>query len=214
MDDWESDSGPLNWQFREDLSEKVIFGHKLQNLWQRGQNVQRPWDRDRLDAFLLGKYMPMNRWLSLIPISIHWEVLIWFVGILQGGLYTYFIDLQDIDLPRSRDWAWSMTLNYSWGEPGNGMSHWVLYRQMLRRNSGECCLLGINDHKRSFPGGADGKEAACNAGNPVSIPESWRSPGEGNGNPLQYSYLENPMDRGAWRATVHGVAKSQIQLSN
>ena len=47
-----------------------------------------------------------------------------------------------------------------------------------------------------------------------SIPGWRRSPGEGNGNPLQYSCLENPMDRGAWRATVHGVAKSQTRLSN
>ena len=47
-----------------------------------------------------------------------------------------------------------------------------------------------------------------------SIPGSGRSPGEGNGNPLQYSDLENPMDRGAWQATVHGVAKSQTQLSD
>ena len=49
-------------------------------------------------------------------------------------------------------------------------------------------------------------EPACNAGDPSSIPALGRSPGEGNGNPLQYSCLENPMDRGAWRATVHGVA--------
>ena len=47
-----------------------------------------------------------------------------------------------------------------------------------------------------------------------SIPGSGRSPGEGNGNPLQYSCLENPMDRGAWWATVHGVAKSRTQLSD
>ena len=47
-----------------------------------------------------------------------------------------------------------------------------------------------------------------------SIPESGRSPGGGNGNPLQYSCLENPMDRGAWQATVHGVTKIQTQLSN
>ena len=47
-----------------------------------------------------------------------------------------------------------------------------------------------------------------------SVPGSGRSPGKGNGNPLQYSCLENPMDRGAWRATVHGVAKSQTQLSD
>ena len=60
-----------------------------------------------------------------------------------------------------------------------------------------------------FPGGSDGKGSAYNAGDPGSIPGSGRSPGEGNGNPLQYSSLENPMDGGAWLATVHGVAKSQ-----
>ena len=52
------------------------------------------------------------------------------------------------------------------------------------------------------------KESACNAGESDSTPELGRSPGEGNGNPLQYSCLENPMDRGAWWAAVHGVAKS------
>ena len=59
-----------------------------------------------------------------------------------------------------------------------------------------------------FPGGSDGKEPACSAGDPGSIPGSGRSPGEGNGNPLQYPCLENPMDGGAWQTTVHGVAKS------
>ena len=54
-----------------------------------------------------------------------------------------------------------------------------------------------------------GKESPCNAGDSDSIPGSGRSPGEGNGNLLQYFCLENPMDRGAWWATVHGVAKSQ-----
>ena len=56
--------------------------------------------------------------------------------------------------------------------------------------------------------------SACNAGDLGSIPGSGRSPGEGNGNPLQYSCLENPMDGGAWWATVHGVAKSQTRLSD
>ena len=59
-----------------------------------------------------------------------------------------------------------------------------------------------------FPDGSDGEESACNAGDPGSIPGSGRSSGGGNGSPLQYSYLENPMDRGAWQTTVHGVAKS------
>ena len=52
-----------------------------------------------------------------------------------------------------------------------------------------------------------GKDSACNAGDTGSIPGSGRSPAEGNGNPLQYSCLENPMDRGAWQATIHGVAR-------
>ena len=63
-----------------------------------------------------------------------------------------------------------------------------------------CKVLG-------FPGGSDGKAATCNAGDPGSIPGSGRSPGEENGNPLQYSCLENSMHRGAWQPTVHGVTK-------
>ena len=65
-----------------------------------------------------------------------------------------------------------------------------------------------------FPGGSEVKESACNVGDLGSIPRSGRSPGEGNGNPLQYSCLENPMNGGAWWATVHGVAKSWTQLSD
>ena len=61
-----------------------------------------------------------------------------------------------------------------------------------------------------FPGGSTVKNPPANAGDMGSIPGSGRSPGGGNDNPLQYSCLGNPMDRGAWLATVHGVAKSQI----
>ena len=60
-----------------------------------------------------------------------------------------------------------------------------------------------------FPGGSEDKVSACNAGDLGSIPGLGRSPGGGNGNPLQYSCLKNPMDRGAWQATVPGMAKSQ-----
>ena len=63
-----------------------------------------------------------------------------------------------------------------------------------------------------FPGGSDDKDCACNVGDPGSIPGLGRSPGEWNGNPLQYSCLENSIGRGAWQATVHSVAKSQTQL--
>ena len=64
-----------------------------------------------------------------------------------------------------------------------------------------------------FPGGSDGKESACNAGYSGLIPGLGRSPGEVKGNPLQYSCWDNPMERGAWRATVHGVTKSWTRLS-
>ena len=65
-----------------------------------------------------------------------------------------------------------------------------------------------------FPGGSEGKASACSAGDQGSIPGSGRSPGEGNGNPLCYSCLENPMDGETWQATVHGVAKSPTRLSD
>ena len=64
-------------------------------------------------------------------------------------------------------------------------------------------------YPQDFPGGSDDKASVYKVGDPSSIPESGRSPGEGNGNPLQYYCLENPMDGGAWWATVHRVAKSR-----
>ena len=72
----------------------------------------------------------------------------------------------------------------------------------------------IQVSKLNLPGGSDDKESACSAGHPGSIPGSGRYPGEGNGNSLQYSCLENSMYRGAWPATDHGVTESQTQLSD
>ena len=65
-----------------------------------------------------------------------------------------------------------------------------------------------------FSHGLDVKESGCSAGDPGSISRSGRSPGEGNGNPLQDSCLENSMDKGAWKARAHGVAKNQTRLSD
>ena len=65
-----------------------------------------------------------------------------------------------------------------------------------------------------LPCGSDSKESACRAGDLGLIPGLGRSPGEGNSNPLQYSCLDNPMVRGAWWATVHGVTKSRTRLSD
>ena len=76
-------------------------------------------------------------------------------------------------------------------------------------------IIGVDLNMcKGFHGGSDGKESACNEGDLGLISGSGRSPGEGDGNPLQYSCLKNSMDRGAWLATVHGIAKSRIQLSD
>ena len=83
-------------------------------------------------------------------------------------------------------------------------SSYVSSASFLRMGICHCWVLSAS----GFPSGSDGKGFACNAGDPGSMPGSGRSPGEGNGNPLQYSCLENSMDRGAWWAPAHGVAKS------
>ena len=75
-------------------------------------------------------------------------------------------------------------------------------------------ILPLLSNVQKFLGGSDRKESTCDAGDLGLIPGSGRSFREGNGNPLQYSCLENSMDRGAWWATIQKVAKSQTQTSN
>ena len=77
--------------------------------------------------------------------------------------------------------------------------------------SGTLLLVNLESSVMGFPGGSDSKESACT--DPGSIPGLGRSLGDGNGNPLYYSCLENSMNRGAWRATVHVVPTSQTLLS-
>ena len=76
--------------------------------------------------------------------------------------------------------------------------------QKVPVSSGLPCLCKA----RGLPGGSDGQESACNVGDLGSFPGLGRTPGGGHGNPLQYSFLKSPMDRRAWQATVHGVAKN------
>ena len=104
-------------------------------------------------------------------------------------------------------WTWVWVSSGSWwwtGKPGMLQS---MGWQRVRHN-------WANWTTTALPGGSDGKESTFSAGDLGLIPRSGRSPREGNGYPLQYSCPENPMDRGAWWATVHGVPKSQSWLSN
>ena len=75
-------------------------------------------------------------------------------------------------------------------------------------------LFSARNAYEELPCGSQGKESACNVGDLDLIPGFGRSPGEGNGNPLQYSCLDNSMNRGAWQATVYGVSRSWTQMSN
>ena len=70
------------------------------------------------------------------------------------------------------------------------------------------CRISAGLRMKGFPGGSDSKESTCSVRDWGSIPGLGRSPGEGNGNPLQYSCLENSMDKGDWQATIHGTTKS------
>ena len=97
-------------------------------------------------------------------------------------------------------------------EPGRGKFQLSIGVSILRTVCPALIFWRKTELALGFPGGSDGKESACNAGDPCSITRSGRSPGEGNGNPLQYSCLENSMDRGVQQAIVHQVAKSWTWL--
>ena len=90
----------------------------------------------------------------------------------------------------------------------------VLLLSLCTSNQHSTTISLISRKDTGLPWWLSSKESDCNAGDPASVPGSGRSPGEGNGNPLQSSGLGHPMDRGAWWATVHGVAKSWTRLSN
>ena len=83
-------------------------------------------------------------------------------------------------------------------------------RFFVTKEAWNFCILLLDIGYRGLPCSSNGKESACNSGDPDLIPGLGRSSGEGNGNPLQYSCLQNPMDRGAWQSTVHGPSKIQV----
>ena len=100
-----------------------------------------------------------------------------------------------------------------WSQSKNNTQLWMqLVVEVKNNEEGKVCLERYLGRPLDFPGSSDGKASAYNTGDPGSIPGSGRSPGEGNGNPLQYSCPENLMDRGAWRDTVERDTNSRTQL--
>ena len=95
-------------------------------------------------------------------------------------------------------WKWGVLTS---GPPGDSLDDFFCEAFDTADNAFVNSFGNVMAYERSFPGSSDSKESACSAGDPGSIPETGRSPGEGNGNPLQYPCLENPTDGGAWQAT-------------
>ena len=165
--------------------------------------------------------------LSLLPVSTQLNGVV----PITVGLESSDSDL--LDIFKAQLWPWPSCAQISslalWKPQNKFPILFAWFQKVLRYNPAHSSKLisKVSPHYcthfahfsllvfiKGFPGGSEVKASACNAGDPGSIPRLGRSPGEGNGNPLQYSCLENPMDRGAWWAAVHGVTKSQTQLSN
>ena len=119
-----------------------------------------------------------------------------------------------VRIPSLAQWACVSTAPAQLPSRGRGAAGPSVLLADLQRGVPELLPALTHSLNKGFPGGSEGKVFACNVGDPGSIPGSGRSPGEGNGSPLQYSDLENSMDGGAWGATVHAVTKSRTRLSD
>ena len=143
-------------------------------------------------------------------------------GSEEKNLPAYAGDTRDAGLipglGRSRGEGNGNPLQYSCLENPMDGGAWQARVHMVAKSRTRLKRLSSSSSSRcyceGFSGGSDSKESACGAGEQGSIPGSGRSRGEGNGNPLQYSCLENPMGGGVWQATVYGVAKSRTRLSD
>ena len=142
-------------------------------------------------------------------------------------IYIHVVQLYIISFPDSSVAKESTCNSGDLGSiPGSGRSagegigyplqySWAMYvMQLMSASPTNQPVLVLIIIFQGFPGGSEVKASASNAGDPGLIPGSGRSPGEGNGNPLQYSYLQNLVDGESWQATDNGVAKSQTRLSD
>ena len=152
----------------------------------------------QLDKYTFQIQVFWKNFFQIIPTNIITLNHDWFICYMNGILdcqyifFEYQLDTHHIQQKRCQTYSWSH------------INHMFLCIKKKKKNP----VLYV----WGFPDGSEGK--ACNVGDLGSIPVSGRSPGEGNGNPLQFSCLENPMDREAWQSTVHGVTKSQTRLSD
>ena len=130
------------------------------------------------------------KWLhhfELFLFKLFWLVFLWIL-LWQLMIFEYLFTRSFLYLQKS--------YQDSWGRKDSDTTERLNWTELIEN--------------KYFPGGSDNKESVCNAGDAGSIPGSGRSPGEANGNPLQYSRPENPRDRGAWWAKVHGVTESDM----
>ena len=137
------------------------------------------------------------RFLTCIQISQEAGKVFWYSHLLKNfPQFVVIHTVKGVSVVNEADVFSGILLIFPWSNECWQSNIWLL-----------CFFLG-------FSGGSEVKASTCNVGDLGSIPGSGRCPGEGNGNPLQYSCLDNPMDGGAWWDTVHGVTKSWTQLSN
>ena len=127
-------------------------------------------------------------------------------GYHPGSFSADHLRLEDVSYPKSQNQRVQ-----EWD--GSALCFWQ-WTHLWGRGTKKLHILRLAEHKPGLPWWLNGKESACNTGDRGPIPGSGRPPGEGNGHPLQYSFLGNPMYRGAWRATVHGVTESRTRLSD
>ena len=156
----------------------------------------------------------------VVNITISCETISWHLqptsktDILNIVSFFFFFFYWSVILPSSKSLQFPQ--QYTLCDRGSGSTANSVLGNALIRNFDFLPKSTVESwlYQTCFPCSSLGKESACSAGDLGSVPGLGRSPGEGNGNPLQYPWLENLMDRGAWWAAVHGVAKSRARLSD
>ena len=163
------------------------------NLWQKRQ------------GYIMGKRKPLQKTMSRKMDS--------FFDMLKSQTGLFLILCAKINSNELKTEIWDLKPKTSRGKHRQYYQYVFWSASSGKRNKSHSKQIGL-DQTHGFLGGSGGRESSCSVGDLDSILGLGKSPGEGNGSPLQYSCLENSMNRGAWKATVHGVSKSQTWLSD